>query len=62
MAKFANSHWEMLLKVIGQLLGTAKRVQKSRWEMPKDHLIASGQSVEGIGKPLGNAQITAISQ
>jgi hypothetical protein len=31
----ANSRWEMLLKVIGQPLGTAKRVLESRWEMPK---------------------------
>jgi hypothetical protein len=52
----------MLLKVIGQLLGTAKRVLESRWEMPKGYWIASGQFLEGIGKPLGNAQIPAISQ
>jgi hypothetical protein len=58
----ANSPWEMLLKVIGQLLGTAKRVLESRWEMPKGYWIASGQFLEGIGKTLGNAQIHAISQ
>ncbi len=58
----ANSCWEMLLKVIGQLLGTAKRVLESCWEMPKGYWIASGQFLEGIGKPLGNAQIPAISQ
>jgi hypothetical protein len=59
---FANSCWEMLLKVIGQPLGTAKRVKKSHWEMPKDYWIAFGQSLEGIGKPLGNAHIPAVSQ
>jgi hypothetical protein len=52
----------MLLKASGQPLGTAKRVWESRWEMPKGYWIASGQFVEGIGKPLGNAQISAISQ
>jgi hypothetical protein len=31
----ANSRWEMRLKVIGQPLGTAKRVLESRWEIPK---------------------------
>jgi hypothetical protein len=36
----------MLLKVIGKTLGTAKRVQKSHWEMPKDYWIASGQFLE----------------
>jgi hypothetical protein len=58
----ANSRWEMLLKVTGQPLGTAKRVLESRSEMPKGYWIASGQFLEGIGKPLGNAQIPAISQ
>jgi hypothetical protein len=58
----ANSCWEMLLKVIGQLLGTAKRVLESHWEMPKGYWITSGQFLEGIGKPLGNTQILAISQ
>jgi hypothetical protein len=58
----ANSRWEMLLKVIGQPLGTAKRLFKSHWEMPKGYWIASGQFLEGIGKTLGNAQIPAVSQ
>jgi hypothetical protein len=58
----ANSRWEMLLKVIGQSLGTAERVLKSRWKMPKGYWIASGQFLEGVGKPLGNSQIPAISQ
>jgi hypothetical protein len=58
----ANSRWEMPLKVIGQPLGTAKRVLESRWEMPKGYRIASGQFLEGIGKPLENAQILAFSQ
>jgi hypothetical protein len=58
----ANSRWEMLLKVIGQPLGTAKMVLESRWEMPKGYCIASGQFLEGIVKLLGNAQIPAISQ
>jgi hypothetical protein len=30
--------------------------------MPKGYWIASGQFFEGIGKPLGNAQIPAVSQ
>jgi hypothetical protein len=47
----------MLLTVIGQPLGTAKRVLESRWEMPKGYWITSGQFLEGIGKQLGNAQI-----
>jgi hypothetical protein len=58
----AISHWEMLLKVIGQLLGTSKRVLESCWEMPKGYWTASGQFLEGIGKPLGNAQIPNVSQ
>ncbi len=58
----ANSRWEMLLKVIWQPLGTAKRVLESGWEMPKGYWIAFGQFLEGIGKLLGNAQIPAISQ
>jgi hypothetical protein len=52
----------MLLKVIGQPLGTAKRVLESRWEMPKGYWIASGQFLEGNGKLLGNAKLPAISQ
>jgi hypothetical protein len=51
----------MLLKVIGQPLGTTTRVYKNRREMPNDYWIASGQFLESIGKPLGNAQIPAIS-
>ncbi len=58
----ANSCREMLLKFIGQPLGTAKRVLESRREMPKGYWIASGQFLDGIGKPLGNAQIPAVSQ
>ncbi len=58
----ANSYWEMLLNVIGQLLGTDKRVLESRWEMPKGYWIASGEFLEDIGKPLGNVRIPAISQ
>ncbi len=57
----AKSRWEMLLKVIGHPLGTAKRVYESRWEMPKGYWIASEQFLEGFGKPLGNAQIPAVS-
>jgi hypothetical protein len=51
----ANSYWEMLLKVIRQLLVTAKRVWESRWEMPEGYWIGSGQFLEGIGKALRNA-------
>jgi hypothetical protein len=39
----------MLLKAVGQLLGTAKRVQESRWEMPKGYSKASEQFLKGIG-------------
>jgi hypothetical protein len=45
----------MLLKAVGQPLGTAKRVLESRWEMPKGFWKASGQFLKGIGTPLGNA-------
>jgi hypothetical protein len=40
----------MLLKAVGQLLGTAKRVKESYWEMPNGYLKASGQFLKGIGK------------
>jgi hypothetical protein len=52
----------MLLKVVGQPLGTAKRVLESHWEMPKGYCKSSGQFLKGIGKPLGNAQIPPIVQ
>jgi hypothetical protein len=52
----------MLLKAVGQPLSTAKRVSKSRWEIPKGYWKASGQFLKGIGKLLGNAQISAVSQ
>jgi hypothetical protein len=52
----------MLLKAIGQLLITAKRVLESHWEMPKGYWIASEQFLESIGKPMGNAQIPAVGQ
>jgi hypothetical protein len=52
----------MLLKTIGQPLGTAKRVQESRWEIPKGYWKASGKFLESVGKPLGNAQIPTVSQ
>jgi hypothetical protein len=54
----ANSRLEMLLKAIVQPLGIANRVQESCWEMSKVYWIGSGQFLEGIGKPLGNAQIS----
>jgi hypothetical protein len=38
----ADPRWEMLLKAVEQQLGTAKRVQESRWEMPKGYWAASG--------------------
>jgi hypothetical protein len=58
----ANSCWEMVLKAIGQPLGTVNSEQESRWEMPKGYWIASGQFLEGTGTPLGNAQISIFSQ
>jgi hypothetical protein len=58
----ADSCWEMLLKAVEQPLGRAKRVQESRWEMPKGYWAASGKFLKGVGKPLGNAQIPATSQ
>ncbi len=44
----ADSHWVMRFKAIGQLLGTAKRVSKSCWEMPKDYWKASVRKNTGI--------------
>jgi hypothetical protein len=55
----ASSCWEILLKAVGQPLGTAKRVLESCWEMPKGYWKASGQFLQGIGTPLGNSQIPA---
>jgi hypothetical protein len=52
----------MLLKAVEQPLDIAKRVYKSRWEMPKGYWPASEKFLKGIGKPLGNAQIPATSQ
>jgi hypothetical protein len=52
----------MLLKAVEQLLDIAKRVYKSRWEMPQGYWPASKKFLKGIGKPLGNAQIPATSQ
>jgi hypothetical protein len=56
------SHCERLLKAIEEPLGTAKRVQESCWEIPKDYWLAFGQFLKDVGKPLGNAQIICISQ
>jgi hypothetical protein len=36
--------WKMLLKVVGQLLGTATEVLESQCEMTKAYWKASGQS------------------
>jgi hypothetical protein len=33
----ADSHWEMLLKAVGQWLGIPKRVLESHWEMLKGY-------------------------
>jgi hypothetical protein len=52
----------MLLKAVEQPLNIAKRVYKSRWEMPKGYWPASEKFFKGIGKLLGNAQIPATSQ
>jgi hypothetical protein len=38
------------------------KVSESCWEMPKGYWRAYGQFLKGIGKPLGNAQIPAVSQ
>jgi hypothetical protein len=43
----------MLLKAVEQPLDIAKRVYKSRWEMPKGYWPASEKFLKGIGKPLG---------
>jgi hypothetical protein len=45
----------MLLKAVGQLLGTAKK--ENHWETHKGCWKASGQFLKDIGKPVGNAQI-----
>jgi hypothetical protein len=58
----ADSRWEMLLKAVGQPLGTSKSVQESCWEIPKGYWKASGKFLKGIGKQHRNAQIPAISQ
>jgi hypothetical protein len=58
----ADSCWEMLLKAVGQPLGTTKRVLESHWEIPKGYWATSGKFLKGIGKPLGNAQTPATSQ
>jgi hypothetical protein len=42
----------MLLKAVGQTLGTAKRVLESHWEPPKGYWKASGQFLKGVAKPL----------
>jgi hypothetical protein len=52
----------MLLKAVGQLLGITKGVLEIRWEMPKGYWKAAGQFLKGIGKLLGNAQISAVNQ
>jgi hypothetical protein len=59
---FANSRWEMLLKAVGQPLGSANRIQESCWEMPRGYWKISEQFLKGIGKLLGNAPIPAVSQ
>jgi hypothetical protein len=46
----------MLLKVLDSCWALPKRVQK----MPKDYWIASEHSLQGIGKLLGNAQLTQV--
>jgi hypothetical protein len=43
----------MLLKVIGQLLGTAKRELESHWEMPKGYLDSHWAILRGYGKETG---------
>jgi hypothetical protein len=57
----ADSRWQMLFKAVGQPLSTAKRVYASHWKMPKGNWKASGQFLKDIRKPLGNAQIPAVS-
>jgi hypothetical protein len=39
------------------VLDNAKKIQESRWEMPKGFWIAARHFLTAIGKPLGNAQI-----
>jgi hypothetical protein len=38
----------MLLKAVGQLLSTAKKVCKIRWQMPKGYWKSSKQFLKGI--------------
>jgi hypothetical protein len=52
----------MLPKAVGQPLGTTKGVWEIHWEMPKGYYKAAGQFLKGIGKLLGNAQISTIDQ
>jgi hypothetical protein len=48
----------MLLKAVGQPLGTAKRVLESPWEMPKDYWKAAGQFYKGYRKAAGKCPNT----
>jgi hypothetical protein len=57
---FANICCKMLLKAIGQALGTAKRVQESRREIPKGFQIVSGEVIKGIGKLRRKAEIILV--
>ncbi len=62
LQRFAYSSWEMSLKVIRQLLGNAKMVYESHWDIPKDFWIASGQFLKASIQPLRNAQKTGSTR
>ncbi len=48
----------MLLKAVGQLLSTAKRVSKSRWEKPKGYWKAFWEILKGYWKATEKYQNT----
>jgi hypothetical protein len=57
----ADSLRKMFLKAVGKPLGTAKRMNVSSWEMPKNYWKACGHFLRVQEAP-GNAQIPAVSQ
>jgi hypothetical protein len=52
----------MLLKAVEQPLGTAKKGIEKLLGNAKGYWEASWKFLKGIGKPLGNTQILAVSQ
>ncbi len=55
LPQFSLQPLENALKAVEQPLGTAKRVEESYWEMPKDYQKAFEQFLKGTGKLLRKA-------